>query len=127
MVFKSHSHKRVSSAYSDCYYFPRGWFHATDTIQQMPSATAACRHLPSAAGSWIVTTGGRGWRKASSDLLKGFRPLEPASLGKLSQRIKIVVAVGISRENLSGIAWWAFISLKQPLADFFGSVKDLIG
>src|ERR1700737_1270377 len=64
---------------------PRGWFHATDTIQQMPSATAACRHLPSAAGSWIVTTGGRGWRKASPTLLKGFRPLEPATPGKLSQ------------------------------------------
>ena len=53
----------------------------------------------------------RAWR-TSSDPLKGLGPLEPASLGKLSQGIKIVFAVGISPENLSGIVRWLFISLK---------------
>ena len=62
-----------------------------------------------------------------SHLLKSLGPLEPASLGKLSEWIKIVFAVGISSENLSGIVRWPFISLKQPLADFFGRVKDLVG
>ena len=62
------------------------------------------------------------WRKASSYLLKGPGPLEPARLGKVSQGIKTVFAVSISRENLTGIIGWKFISLKQPLADFFGRV-----
>ena len=47
---------------------------------------------------------------------------KPASLGKLSQGIKTVFAVSISRENLTGIIGWKFISLKQPVADFFGRV-----
>jgi hypothetical protein len=89
------------------------------------AATATVVNLPSASGSSSVMT--RAWRKASSHLLKGSGPLEPASLRKLSQGIKIVFAISISRENLSGIVRWAFIGLKQPLADFFGRVKDLVG
>jgi hypothetical protein len=90
---------------------PLGRLHTTATVQQMPSATATVVNLPSAQPVLGVMTGGRAWRKASSHLLKGLGPLEPASLGKPSQGIKTVFAVSISRENLSGIVRWAFISL----------------
>ena len=104
----------------------RGWFDATATIEQMPSATATVYQL--AHSSPIVDRDRtRAWRSTSSYLLKGLGPLDSASLGKLSQGIEFVFAVGISRENLSGIVRWAFISLKQPLAYFFGRVKDLVG
>ena len=65
-------------------------------------------------------------QEVCSHLFKDLGPLEPASLGKLSQGVKIVLATRISREHLSGIVRWPFISVKQPLADLFGSVKDLV-
>jgi hypothetical protein len=71
-------------------------------------------------------TGGRAWRKAFSHLLKGLGPLKPASLGKLPQGIKTVFAVSISRENLSGIVRWAFISLHWCPVKYFSLVDKSI-
>ena len=100
----------------------RGRFRRTATIQQLPTATATVVNLPSAAGLWIVVACSV-WRKASSHLLKGPGPLEWKALGKnFSQGIETVFAVR-SRENLTGIIGWKFISLKQPLADFFAALR----
>ena len=38
----------------------------------------------------------------------------------------MLFAVGVSRKNFSGIIRGPFISLKQPLADFFRRVKNLV-